>query len=204
MKITDPAQIANLKQEYQEKYQEFNAPKYNSKLSESSRILKIIRVKKFKTPLPETFEALLTMLSRDMHANLKYQDLADDTFYRAGGKDQKRIMHLGHFRENEEVMLEWFTPEAWITKTFKFQAKNKGQKTKLVYFVIIKSRKAKAGYLEQIMRNNYIKAENIRFDIQMWELMRKLGLLKHLSEEKYHYQLSKMQLRLSKVRTFSK
>ncbi|AGM24660.1 hypothetical protein [Spiroplasma chrysopicola] len=204
MKITDPTQIANLQQEYQEKYQQFNAPKYNSKLSESSRILKIIRVKKFKTPLEQTFETLLTMLATDMHANLKYQDLSDDSFYRAGGKDQKRIMHLGHFRENNEVMLEWFTSEAWITKTFKFQGKSKSRKTKLVYFVIIKSLKAKAGYLEQIMRNNYIKAENIRFDIQMWELMRKLGLLDCITEEKYHYQLSKMQLRLSKVRTFSK
>ena len=75
MKITDEKQLAELKQEYVEKHVVINKPLYNSHYSESSGIIKMIRVIKLAKPVNEVFKTLLSMLAKDMNANLSYEDL---------------------------------------------------------------------------------------------------------------------------------
>lgn len=204
MKITNQEHLEALRKEYDDNHAKFNQQVYVSRYSESSRILKLIRVVKVKKPLDETFHTLLTMLAKDMNGNLTYDDLEDGAFYRAGTKDKKREMHLAAFHENKEVTLEWFTPEAWISKNFRFVSKNKGKTTKIIYLEIVKSLKAKTGYLEQIMRNNYIKTEVIRFDMRMYELKKNLAVLSPKQLENYQIKMSSWKERLGSIRLFSK
>ncbi|AHF57236.1 hypothetical protein [Spiroplasma eriocheiris] len=204
MKITDEKQLAELKQEYAERHVAINKPLYNSRYSESSRIIKMIRVIKLAKPVNEVFKTLLSMLAKDMNANLTYEDLEHDAFYRAGTKNKKHSMHLAYFKENEEVTLEWFTYEAWISKNFKFYQKPNSNKTKITYLELVKGNKAKTSPYEQVLRNNYIKAEIIRFDMQMYELKKNLGLLTHKETKFYDLKMSKYKERLSKIRIFTK
>jgi len=204
MKIVNSERLIALRKEYDDNHSKFNQQVYVSRYSEASRILKLIRVIKVKKPLGQTFHMLLTMLAHDMNANLTYDDLENDAFYRAGTKDKKREMHLACFNENEEVTLEWFTSEAWISKNFCFLSKKNGQETKIIYLEIVKSLKAKTGYLEQIMRNNYLKAEVIRFDMQMYELKRNLDLLSPKQLANYEIKMSKYKERLATIWLFSK
>ncbi|PQP79660.1 hypothetical protein C6B38_00105 [Spiroplasma sp. ChiS] len=132
MKITDSERLIALRKEYDDNHNKFNQQVYVLRYSEASRILKLIRVIKVKKPLNETFHMLLTMLAHDMNANLTYDDLENNAFYRAGTKDKKQKMNLACFNENEEVTLEWFTSEAWISKNFCFLSKKMDKKQRLL------------------------------------------------------------------------
>ncbi|WP_342256790.1 hypothetical protein [Spiroplasma endosymbiont of Poecilobothrus nobilitatus] len=54
------------------------------------------------------------------------------------------------------------------------------------------------------MRNNYLKAEVIRFYMQMYELKRNLDLLSPKQLANYEIKMSKYKERLSTIRLFSK
>ena len=54
------------------------------------------------------------------------------------------------------------------------------------------------------MRNNYLKAEVIRFDMQMYELKRNLDLLSAKQLANYQIKMSRYKERLAAIRSFSK
>lgn len=204
MRIEDEKEIAELEARYRKMSDEYDEKVYNSRYSETSRLVRIIRSVKFKVPPEKAFVTLSTLLAKDMHQDLKYEDLFDKAFYRASGKNKKRDMQLSVFEPYEEIELQYFTGESQMVRNFKFKKRSKGMATKIVYYDLAKGKKAWSGPQDTLTRNWWIQSEILRFDIQILQLKKELGLLNEKQLLSFDKKIDALNAKLKKKRLFSK
>ncbi|WP_381415224.1 DUF3284 domain-containing protein [Spiroplasma endosymbiont of Anurida maritima] len=201
-KTFEPEDTQELREEFDLKLENINKELYNSRFSESSRIIKLLIKQKLNCDLELVWTALMKQILSEINPNITTEDLSEDNFYRSSKAAGKKFIRVTSYKPNEEFSIEWFSSEAHFTKTI--QIAKRGEKTLVTYVQTVKGNKAKANMFEQVLRNNYLKSEFLNFKLTMLKIKKDLNLLSDKKVKNFDIIVNSIKIKISKIRLYHK
>ena len=200
--IEDPAEIKLYQAQFKEAKAVFFEKVYHSHFSEASRNVTATIAHTIKAEQNKLFLALASLLIKDVNARIDVKQLKPDLFLRSNKNNHHQIMHLEAYEVPSQISIEWYTDYHWVRKSFTLVSK-KANKTKIIYRVLLKNKKAKTGPLDSYGAGRFLKAEILNFRLKILMLKKDVLVLNEVQKTKLDVMIFNLQTKIKKINRFN-